>query len=86
MHNAFSHLQGKINLITEMTVVKGPASKFKRKHKVLMLSTRGINHRYRHLLNDLDALLAHSKKGISSPCVGDDSQMPNWIQRPISPC
>ncbi|KAJ3053347.1 Ribosome biogenesis protein brx1 [Rhizophlyctis rosea] len=32
------------------------------KQRVLMLSSRGITHRYRHLLTDLQALLPHSKK------------------------
>ena len=33
------------------------------KQRVLMLSSRGINHRMRHLMNDLEALLPHVKKG-----------------------
>jgi ribosome biogenesis protein BRX1 len=32
------------------------------KRRVLMLSTRGIAFRHRHLMNDLEALLPHSKK------------------------
>ncbi|KAI0658788.1 Brix-domain-containing protein [Cubamyces menziesii] len=32
------------------------------KQRVLMLSSRGINHRMRHLMNDLEALLPHVKK------------------------
>ncbi|RUS35427.1 Brix domain-containing protein [Jimgerdemannia flammicorona] len=35
------------------------------KQRVLMLSSRGINFRQRHLMTDLEALLPHSKKGIS---------------------
>ena len=35
------------------------------KQRVLMLSSRGINHRMRHLMNDLEALLPHVKKGSS---------------------
>ncbi|KAI9101071.1 Brix domain-containing protein [Phlyctochytrium arcticum] len=34
----------------------------KNKQRVLLLSSRGITHRYRHLLNDLHALMPHSKK------------------------
>ncbi|KAI9011351.1 Brix domain-containing protein [Gaertneriomyces semiglobifer] len=34
----------------------------KNKQRVLLLSSRGITHRYRHLLNDLGALMPHSKK------------------------
>ncbi|KAJ3342185.1 Ribosome biogenesis protein brx1 [Gonapodya sp. JEL0774] len=32
------------------------------RQRVLLLSSRGIIHRYRHLLNDLNCLLPHSKK------------------------
>ncbi|KAI0672722.1 Brix-domain-containing protein [Trametes maxima] len=40
-----------------------PATKKPRnKQRVLMLSSRGINHRMRHLMNDLEALLPHVKK------------------------
>ncbi|EJF66282.1 Brix-domain-containing protein [Dichomitus squalens LYAD-421 SS1] len=41
----------------------GPVMKKPRnKQRVLMLSSRGINHRMRHLMNDLEALLPHVKK------------------------
>jgi len=33
------------------------------KQRVLLLSSRGITHRMRHLMNDLETLLAHAKKG-----------------------
>lgn len=33
------------------------------KQRVLLLSSRGITHRMRHLMNDLEALLPHVKKG-----------------------
>ncbi|EIN07192.1 ribosome biogenesis protein BRX1 [Punctularia strigosozonata HHB-11173 SS5] len=36
--------------------------KKKNKQRVLMLSSRGITHRMRHLINDLEALLPHVKK------------------------
>jgi len=40
-----------------------PAEKKKRnKQRVLMLSSRGITHRMRHFMNDLEALLPHVKK------------------------
>ena len=39
------------------------AKKPRNKQRVLMLSSRGINHRMRHLMNDLEALLPHVKKG-----------------------
>lgn len=35
----------------------------KRKDKVLMLSSRGVTQRMRHLMMDLEALLPHTKKG-----------------------
>lgn len=34
------------------------------KQRVLLLSSRGINHRMRHLMNDLEVLLPHVKKGL----------------------
>ena len=37
--------------------------KKKNKQRVLLLSSRGITHRMRHLMNDLEALLPHVKKG-----------------------
>lgn len=33
------------------------------KQRVLLLSSRGITHRMRHFMNDLEALLPHVKKG-----------------------
>ncbi|KAL1944428.1 hypothetical protein VTO73DRAFT_2858 [Trametes versicolor] len=42
---------------------RAPAAKKPRnKQRVLMLSSRGINHRMRHLMNDLEVLLPHVKK------------------------
>lgn len=35
----------------------------KNKQRVLLLSSRGITQRMRHLLNDMEALLPHVKKG-----------------------
>lgn len=40
------------------------SSKKKNKQRVLLLSSRGITHRMRHLMNDLEALLPHVKKGV----------------------
>ena len=42
-----------------------PAVKKRNKQRVLMLSSRGITHRMRHFMNDLEALLPHVKKGAS---------------------
>jgi hypothetical protein len=43
-----------------------PPKKHKNKQRVLLLSSRGITHRMRHLMNDLEALLPHVKKGAFS--------------------
>lgn len=42
----------------------------KNKQRVLMLPSRGVTSRMRHLINDLEALMPHSKKGkhALSPC------------------
>ena len=44
------------------------SSKKKNKQRVLLLSSRGITHRMRHLMNDLEALLPHVKKGTCQVC------------------
>ena len=36
-----------------------------RKDKVLMLCSRGVTQRHRHLMRDLEVLLPHTKKGKS---------------------
>ena len=36
----------------------------KNKQRVLLLSSRGVTHRMRHLMSDLEALLPHVKKGM----------------------
>ena len=41
------------------------AKKKRNKQRVLLLSSRGITHRMRHLMNDLEAILPHVKKGVS---------------------
>ena len=40
-----------------------PEKRRKNKQRVLLLSSRGVTHRMRHLMNDLEALLPHVKKG-----------------------
>ena len=41
-----------------------PETKHKKnKQRVLLLSSRGVTHRMRHLMNDLETLLPHVKKG-----------------------
>jgi len=50
--------------VDEDVAVEPPPSKMKKnKQRVLLLSSRGITHRMRHLMNDLEALLPHVKKG-----------------------
>ena len=44
-------------------VVVSPKKTKKNKQRVLLLSSRGITHRMRHFMNDLEALLPHVKKG-----------------------
>ncbi|KAL9015818.1 MAG: hypothetical protein Q9185_006810 [Variospora sp. 1 TL-2023] len=44
------------------STTNGVPVKKKNKQRVLILSSRGITHRHRHLLNDLYALLPHSRK------------------------
>jgi ribosome biogenesis protein BRX1 len=36
------------------------------KQRVLLLSSRGVTHRMRHLMSDLEVLLPHVKKGVYS--------------------
>ncbi|KAJ3221728.1 Ribosome biogenesis protein brx1 [Clydaea vesicula] len=57
---------------TEINMIRKPASKgdtksdkknlIKNRQRMLILSSRGIIHRYRHLMNDLNLLMPHSKK------------------------
>jgi len=42
---------------------EAPERKRKNKQRVLLLSSRGVTHRMRHLMNDLETLLPHVKKG-----------------------
>lgn len=49
--------------IDEETKVAAPKKK-KNKQRVLLLSSRGITYRMRHLMNDLEALFPHVKKGV----------------------
>ena len=49
----------------EVDVPEEPKRK-RNKQRVLLLSSRGVTHRMRHLLNDLEVLLPHVKKGAYS--------------------
>ena len=40
--------------------------RLRNKQRVLLLSSRGINHRMRHFMNDIEVLLPHTKKGTRS--------------------
>ncbi|KAJ9510337.1 hypothetical protein QJQ45_015813 [Haematococcus lacustris] len=57
-------IQSAMVATTAVTAAPAPSSTvaFKNKEKVLVLSTRGITFRYRHLMTDLIALIPHSKK------------------------
>lgn len=58
--------KGKGKRAIEDTEADGQASAPKRrknKQRVLLLSSRGVTHRMRHLLNDIEVLLPHVKKG-----------------------
>jgi ribosome biogenesis protein BRX1 len=52
---------------TKVEAEEGPAAKrrelpaFKNKQKVLILCSRGVTHRYRHLMNDMRMLMPHGK-------------------------
>ena len=61
--------------------------RLRNKQRVLLLSSRGINHRMRHLMNDIEVLLPHTKKGLysSRPVVRFQTysyalQTPSWTQ------
>ena len=75
---------------------KSPPKKKRNKQRILMLSSRGITHRMRHFMNDLEALLPHVKKGV---CVKLPTrsfahvvltwgiiQIRSWIRRTTSTC
>jgi ribosome biogenesis protein BRX1 len=47
---------------------KSPNKRKRNKQRVLLLSSRGITHRMRHLMNDLETLLPHVKKGVCVKC------------------
>lgn len=44
-------------------VGEAPVKKLRNKQRVLLLSSRGVTLRMRHLMNDLEVLLPHVKKG-----------------------
>jgi ribosome biogenesis protein BRX1 len=46
----------------DMHIDSGTTKKKRNKQRVLMLSSRGVTYRMRHLMNDLEALLPHVKK------------------------
>jgi ribosome biogenesis protein BRX1 len=48
--------------VDQDTEVFAPKKK-RNKQRVLLLSSRGITHRMRHFMNDLEALLPQVKKG-----------------------
>ena len=68
------------------TTAAGPSKKVKKnKQRVLLLSSRGVTHRMRHLMNDIETLLPHVKKGtvylLSVLRVDNHYQTPSWIPK-----
>lgn len=53
---------------------EAPAKRKRNKQRVLLLSSRGITHRMRHLMNDLEVLLPHVKKGESQSSTRNDRE------------
>lgn len=58
------------------------------KQRVLLLSSRGVTHRMRHLLSDLEVLLPHVKKGPYPPhtvrdvlLTDEGSQTQSWTPK-----
>lgn len=48
--------------------IAAPPQKKRNKQRVLLLSSRGVTQRMRHLMKDLECLLPHTKKG--EPVIG----------------
>ncbi|GMM31999.1 ribosome biogenesis protein [Martiniozyma asiatica (nom. inval.)] len=57
IHKALSKKSDSSNKIT-----KSPRLNYTNKQRVLLISSRGITYRHRHLLNDLHSLLPHARK------------------------
>lgn len=51
------------------------------KQRVLLLSSRGVTHRMRHLMSDLEALLPHVKKGMYSVQLISGVTLANKVHR-----
>jgi hypothetical protein len=51
--------------MADAATAEEPPKKKRNKQRVLLLCSRGVTHRMRHLVNDLEALLPHVKKGQS---------------------
>lgn len=59
IHKALSKSNGKTS---KTTVEKKEGPKWTNRQRVLLISSRGITYRHRHLLNDLYALMPHARK------------------------
>lgn len=53
------------------------------KQRVLILPSRGVTSRMRHLINDIETLLPHSKKGAPHAAAAAHSQTQNLTPSPI---
>ena len=67
---------GEIMDVDEEEIQAPAPKKMKNKQRVLLLSSRGITHRMRHLMNDLEVLLPHVKKGSSLPIPSPPTRRP----------
>jgi hypothetical protein len=63
----------------DMDVDQPAPKRSKNKQRVLLLSSRGVTHRMRHLMNDLEVLLPHVKRG-TSMCLYRKRDVPYRIQ------
>ena len=71
----------------DMNSLQDPRPK-RNKQRVLLLSSRGVTHRMRHLMSDLEVLLPHVKKGIYAAhliigviSADGSTQTQNWTRR-----
>ncbi|KAL2135857.1 hypothetical protein VTI74DRAFT_6620 [Chaetomium olivicolor] len=62
VYKSLSKANGKANKDTEGS--NGVVVERKNKQRVLILSSRGVTYRHRHLLNDLAAMLPHGRKDV----------------------
>lgn len=77
--------------VEEGTVETPAPKRIRNKQRVLLLSSRGITHRMRHLMTDIETLLPHVKKGVTlrfMQCISCTNMLlahktQNWIPKTI---